>query len=154
MKKSSSIISFVFFLGIIFLPACTGFKNIEISEVQAIRFDHLSKGKLGLEVDLSLKNPNRIDIFLVKSDLQVILNDIPVGTLSNFKKIKIPGGSQNTVTFPVDIKMNGVLKNILAFVSIASGGDVRLKLEGNLKVRFLLISRSVPVTNEVVLKIH
>jgi len=154
MKKFSFIIGFVFFLGIIFLPACTGFKNIEIEEVEAIRFDHLSKGKLGLEVDLSIKNPNRIDIFLVKSDLQVLLNDMPMGTLSNFNKIKIPGGSQNTVTFPVDVKMDGVLKNVLAFVSIASGKDVRLKLTGNLKVRYLLVTRTIPVAIETVLKIH
>lgn len=154
MKELPAFARLFIFLLVVLLPSCAEFKDIEIGEIQAVHLKHLSYGKLGLDVVLSIKNPNKVDFFLVKSDVRVILNDIPVGTLSNIKKIKIPGGSQSSVTFPVNLKMNGILSNVLALLSMTSGRDVHVKMEGHIKAKVYLFARTIPIEEEVSLKIR
>lgn len=154
MKKIPRL-SFVTLLPLFaLLLSCNRFENIEIGEVQSVRITHVKDRELGLEIDLPVKNPNKVNIHLLSMDVSVLLNETRVGDISLNEKVNIPKMSEKIITVPVDIKMNGIMSNLVTLLAAVSDGSVRLHLEGEMKAGTFWSTRKFPVEFQKTVNTH
>jgi LEA14-like dessication related protein len=117
---------FILFLFLI-LTSCKQPKELVYQDVQNISFKQAGLQKTTISMDVRLYNPNKYRLHVKKSDIDVYLDNNPVG------KITIRGGTiidkRDTSSVPVMLEVD--LKNALPnLIQVVMTNEITLKLSG------------------------
>ena len=130
---------------IVILGSCSIMQEIQVGDVQEIKINQIRKGQLKLELYFPIENPGKLNIKLTKMDLDLKLNGIELGNISNNEKVLINKMSNEIYMFPVEVELKGLIKTTMALISLAEKSMAEYRLKGNLRVKFLCIKRNIHV---------
>jgi len=147
-------IFFLIFFGFMLLSGCSAYEELIIGEAKEVRFDYFDNGKLGLEVDIPITNNGNIDFKVKEIELLVKLNSFAAGEVINIEKVVIKKKSEQIYTFPVEVEINDLSNSARILLSIVGQRKLSIEVDGFIKVRYLLISKKIPVQLEEEIKIY
>ncbi len=136
------------------LSGCSAYEELIIGEAKEVRFDYFDNGKLGLEVDIPITNNGNIDFKVKEIELLVKLNSFAAGEVINIEKVVIKKKSEQIYTFPVEVEINDLSNSARILLSIVGQRKLSIEVDGFIKVRYLLISKKIPVQLEEEIKIY
>ena len=97
----------------------------------------------GLEVETSLSahNPNRVDLSARSVTASVVLDGVPLGSVTADKPVTLPAGRTLTLTVPLAVKWS----SLPALFGVATkGGDVPYAIDGTVDIGGEVLHASVP----------
>jgi len=129
------------------MAGCT-FSDVLVEEVKDVKITRLQGGKLGMKVYIQIYNPNSIKFEVSDVDINIILNSIEVGKITEYGEVEIHKKSREVYAFPVDLQLSGLLKGAMVLLSIAGKDDVDFIIDGQFEVKYFLGKKSIPVHSE------
>ena len=145
-KKMNRINTFLlFFVGFLLLAGCSAYEELIIGDAKEVRFDYFENGKLGLEVDIPITNNGNIDFKIKEVELFVKLNSFAAGEVINVAKVTIKKKSEQVYTFPIEVEIKGLSNSARILLSIVGQRKLSIEVDGFIKVKYLLISKKIPV---------
>lgn len=130
---------------IVIFSSCSMMQEVQVGDVQEIKINQIRKGRLDLELYIPIENPGKLNLKITKIDLDLNLNGIELGNISNNEKVLINKMSNEIYMFPVEVELKGLIKTTMALISLAEKSKAEYKLTGNLKVKYLCIKKSIHI---------
>lgn len=114
-------------LSLLLLAACGNPKELVYQDVKNFKVHQLSLNpEVGM--DVQFYNPNTFGMTLKDANIDVFINDQPIGKAVLTSSFKVPG--QDTFLMPV--KLNANLSNVFAnAIAILANRNVKVRLDGN-----------------------
>ena len=136
--KGPALKGYLIFL--ILLPGITGctFSDVQVEDVEKVTLTRLQGGKVGMKVYIPIYNPNKLQFKVSDIDLDIRVNSILVGRITEYGQVEIKKNSREVYAFPVDLELSGLLKGAMALLSLAGKDNVRMDLQGTLEIRYFL----------------
>jgi len=128
---------------IMIFGSCSMMQEVQVGDVQEIKINHIRKGGLDLELYIPIENPGKLNLKLTKMDLDLKLNGIELGNISNNEKVLINKMSNEIYMFPVEVELKGLVKTTMVLISLAEKSMAEYRLSGNLRVKYLCIQKSI-----------
>ncbi|RMG81716.1 MAG: hypothetical protein D6707_04310 [Bacteroidetes bacterium] len=134
----------------IFISSCgLVYEDVKIQKVSNVQIRNFSSSGMDIIMEADIYNPNNYDITLVETDVDVYLNGNKYGKAKVKENIKLPKQSASTHTF----KINASYENIAAgglngMLNLFMSKHQKLKLDGKVKARVFVITKSFPFTLE------
>lgn len=136
-------------LAIVTLFSSCSFQDLEIRNVENFEIEKTENGKVEGVMKVRIYNPNNFAITVTNADLDVFAANVRVGDAHLSKKFKISAKSEETYDIEVDANIQNLLTGGLgSLVSVLSGKKPKVMLEGELKARSFLISKTIPIKLE------
>ena len=115
----------------------------------------LENGKMEGVMRVKIHNPNSFPITVTKADLDVFAAAVRVGDAHLSENIKIKANSEESYDVKIDANIENVLTGGLGgIVNMLAGKSPTIKLEGQLKARSFLVSKTVPVSLETAIPMN
>ena len=122
------------------------FKELSFSGIEKPKLNKLSREGMDAELSVRIKNPNKMSITVYPSEFDGTVNNISVGKIKLYKKVKIKGNSDDAETFFIKSDFSklgfGELANILPIVAT---GNATLTLKGTLRAGKWFYKKNIPV---------
>lgn len=154
MAKSKIIVLFLFISTLLIGSACSGYKELVVGDVKEVRFSTFENGKLGLEVDIPVQNLSKMNFKISEVDILILLNEMPVGNITNIQKILIEKKSDKVYTFPLNVNISGLSGGAKILLSIVGKGRASIEANGYLKVRSFIFGTKIPIQSKEDLNLH
>lgn len=136
------------FLVAIFFSSCT-IQPIAVKKVGAFKIKEYSMKGATVELSLLIDNPNAMGFTIYRSDLDVKLNNITLGTASLTKQLKIKRKSEKEYTVLLHSDFSKISPALLISMGqlFSSGklNSVTVAVSGELKAGNLFYKRKFPV---------
>jgi LEA14-like dessication related protein len=135
-----------FLLALVFiLPSCYSWQEVEVGDVEEVKFKGLVDNHLLLEILVPVKNPNNREITVTEMYLDIYLNGEEFGNVLNTKDIMLAPGSDEVYTLPVEIEITGLKKGIMSFIGILQDRVVDMELKGYVVASSGIMKKKFPV---------
>lgn len=139
--------------GLLFVTACTDY-YLTVGEAKEVRFKYFNDGKLGLDIDLPIKNEGNMNFKVKEVDLELRLNSFQAGKVVNVEKVIIRKNTEQVYTFPVEVEINGLSNSAMILISIIGRKKLVVDIDGSIKVKSLLVSKKIPVQLKEQISMH
>lgn len=134
------------FLLTMLLTACGGFKNVTMGGIQNAHITKLDTKELQAEVTIRIKNPNNYGFKIYPSDLDVMLNNSPIGAARIDKKVKIKRNSDEEHTFIIKSDLSKLgFESIPALMGMFSKNNLNVGIKGDIKAGRMFYKYHIPV---------
>lgn len=139
---------------LIFLQGCFDYEEIEFKGVKNVSLLDRTDKVLKLQVDVLVNNPNKFNIKVKKSSLDIYMNDKYVGKTTLDSKIVLKKNSEAIYGVVLNADAKSVMKAAMGSLGGFLKGSVDIRLKGRVKGSVYGISKSVDVdmTEKVNLK--
>jgi len=128
------------------LLSCATVQEPRIVEIVSTQVKKFSANSLELAVILKIDNPNNFNIYITGSDLNIALNNNPIGGASIVEKVKIPKNSIEDQSITLKMENTQLLSKVVPTLLMASlTGGIRLDAKGFIKARARGISKKIPI---------
>ena len=137
-----------FFISV-FLFSCSGPQEPEFERVENIK--HVQKGKLEytLTADIIMSNPNSISAKLMKTDLDILVNEIKVGKANQRLYTEVGANSEFTIPVTCNFSAAEILKDqnnsIGSLLNVLLDKKVDLQYVGSVRLKLAGLEFDVPV---------
>jgi LEA14-like dessication related protein len=148
MKISFSILAV---LGILFIFSCTKPVAPEYLGFRDLRFEKFSMDESLLYTNLAFYNPNPFNMQLNQADISVYLNDELANHYVMDSTIYIP--KKDSFLVPLNLRLNPRLLLGSAIKMLLNNNQVKIRIEGNVKVRRGGVGFTIPVHYEELQKL-
>jgi LEA14-like dessication related protein len=140
-------ISFFLLSCVLFLSSCFSYKELEIGDVQDVKFNKLNgdESQLNMQAGLHIKNPNGYKIKIKRIEADMFLNGKNAGKMTLAKKIVLPRHSEQLQTFTVNAELSDLLSLLPA---VMFGGDINVQLKGNIYGKVFIFRKKLPLEAE------
>jgi LEA14-like dessication related protein len=117
-------------------------KTPEFLGVDGVKVHSLGFTESQLRMNLRFQNPNSFPIELRKADIDLSIDDRPLGKTILDTIIMIPARDSFYVPIKMDVEMKSLFPNLLA---VALKEDFELGMEGHVRIRRSGINLNIPV---------
>ncbi len=126
MKNFAKIAIFILISTITF--SC--YKPLEFSNFESANMDfNNSHGQIILKV--KVKNPNFYKIKIIKTNLEVFINDDSLGEINDDLNVSIAANSSASIEIPMNINLTDIISNTGNFLTFFSKSySTKIKVEG------------------------
>jgi len=138
-------------LCLISLSSCYQYEEVEIKEIKSVKFVELSEKGLVVESEIKLYNPNNYNIKILKSNFDVYVKDLKVGTARIDNKLNIEKDSERYYNLIIksdykDINESAIPK-LIALTALGSD-KIPVKIDGYLVGKVFLIRKKIEIEKE------
>lgn len=131
---------------VIVMSSCNIYKDLEVSEVRDLRLTEMSREGVKAEIDVDIYNPNFYNVKLVKSDVDLFLNDKPVGKVLLSEKLVIEKKKEQLYTIVVYSDLEDLGSSFMEMlISAMLFKKIHVKADGELRGKALFIGRNVGI---------
>lgn len=148
MKAFSVVLTGLFLLVVV---SCTKPVAPEYLGFRELRFEKLSMDESLLHTNLAFFNPNPFSMQLKKADINVYLNDELANHYVMDSTIFIP--KKDSFLVPLNLRLNPRLLLGSAIKMLLNNNQVKIRLEGNVKVKRSGVGFTVPIHYEELQKL-
>lgn len=125
---------------LLFFVACSPWKDVSLRDphLENLRWSTEEGDPQSLDIRIRAKivNPNSTSFKIVKSDLELFLDDKTIGTAKLQDKVRIPGNSEEEHSFQVKARLRDVADGSLkALGSVIGGSAPELRMKGFIQAR-------------------
>jgi LEA14-like dessication related protein len=141
-------IKYNFFLAIfaLFLVSCGRLSEIQVGDVNNITVKGFEDNALLVSADLSISNPTINKITITEFDTHVYLNDQFLGKMNSVEHIVIHAKSSEKYTIVFNIRLSNFLGTAFAMMNLKEGNKIKIKIEGTITARSLLVKHKIDVS--------
>jgi LEA14-like dessication related protein len=134
----------VLLFGVVFVfSSCVSWKTPELISFGGIKDVKIKPHKLSLTVSGDVLNPNNKSIKLYESNVDLIIEDKKIGTISNLERITLIKNDRSSISVPLTIDTEkGALIRLAAF---SLKDSVKVRFIGDLNVRAGVFKKKVPL---------
>lgn len=142
---TSPVRLFFFFFLMNSLISCV-YKEVKIVKLENVAIKQLSSQGIKAEVFLKVSNPNNYDISFVDSDLDILINDKPVGKANIREKILLPKKTEDVHRVNVETSFEKLGSGVLATIgSVFLSNSLKLGVRGSVTVKTFLFRKKINV---------
>lgn len=149
--KHTNLIFLLFFIGL-FFASCSGPESPIFVEIINVKVADIKNNEVFLEGDAVFKNPNPIAGRLVKTDIDVVVNDIEVGKIRQDLATEVKANSDFTVPVHVNFPFNKITKNkknlLKGLLNALIDQKALVSYKGTVTINFLKIDFETPIEYE------
>lgn len=128
-----------------FLSSCL-YKEVMILKLENVFIKQFSSKGIAAEVFLKVNNPNNYDISVIGSDLDIIINEKPVGKATISDKIILPKKSENVHRFIIESNFDKLGTGVLTtLASVLLTQSVKLGVKGDITAKALFVQKKIKV---------
>lgn len=128
-----------------FLFSCN-VQKIGVSDIQSAKIVKFDKTGVEAEAKIKISNPNKFKVKVVKTNLILSVNQVPVGKAKLQEKVIILPRSEESYVFKVHTNLASLMMGGLSGLQgKLNGGKVDVALKGHIKVRVWGFPRKIPV---------
>jgi LEA14-like dessication related protein len=143
MKKVNII---VWVICVLSFASCNLFQEITFTGIEKIDIAGINQNGVEAVIKAKIKNPNFMSFVIRKSDMNVTINGLDVGTATLAENVKIKGNSEDVYTFKVKSDFSKIsMTELPKLMAIAFSKNVTVGIKGDLKVGKGLIQKKIPV---------
>ena len=125
---------------------CLEYKEVTVVDVTGVGIKDLSAKGVVVEVAMQIKNPNKYDINIVDSDLDLYLKGNKMGEAKIQEKITLPKKSNKIHRFTIKSSLQDVASGILPLImEVVMTKSVDLQVKGDIKAKAKGIGKRFPV---------
>ncbi len=115
------------------VSACS-YTDIDFKGITGVTQSKFSTEKLSATIGLDIDNPNKFNIKIKPSMLDLSINDVYLGKVQLTEKVKLNKKELNHVKAPVELKLEkGILIKMASIAMKSTSGMVTINLNGNVK---------------------
>ena len=145
MMKFSLRLIVLFCVTIVFLLSCSAPKAIEYRDFQHFRIENIGFSSSQVKMDLVYFNPNNFGLQLKRTEVDVYVNNVLLGSTSQDYQIAIPKKAEFSIPLSMDVVMKNLLKNGW---NVYMNKEVTVKVTGKVKVGKANVFISFPISYE------
>lgn len=149
--KNTKFILFAFSI-CLFFTACSGPESPVFIEMKDVKVEDVRSGQIYLSGNAIFKNPNPVAGKLVKTDIDVVVNEIEVGKISQDLSTEIKANSEFVVPVKVNFPMKKVFENkkglIKGLMNALLDQKAMVSYKGSVTINFLKIDFETPIEYE------
>ena len=134
-----------FILLTIFISSCSRPKDLVYRNVQNFSMKTVGLRQSALSMDVSMYNPNKYRMKLKHADMDVFLNDRPLGKMNMTGAYGIPALDTFSLPVVINVDMASALPNIM---QLLTSSTVNVKLAGRVKAGRHGVFITIPVNYE------
>ena len=144
--KKFLVLLFIGF-SVVLMSGCGKFENVIIHGIKNVKFRGMSDGKILINLNLDIENPNSRKITISRIEFKAWLKNRELGKLRNSKKINLKPKSREELEVPVEIVLRTAAD---AFKLMNLKGDIleQLTVEGYIKGRSMCFSKKVKIEKQ------
>jgi len=132
---------------ILLLGSCS-FEDVEVGNIQGVTLVSVNKESIDIEVSIPVKNLNKMGFTISKVDIQLALNGVEYGKVTQAKKIKVKPQSCEVYPILFHVKLNESVTGLPKLIAKAMmGKKIDMKAQGYVKGRKFIFSKKF-VINE------
>lgn len=144
LKKTVLYFSYIFI--VISTIGCMTYKDVEMIEVTDIGVKQFTTKGVEVEVAMQIKNPNKYNISIVDSDLELFAKGNRIGTANIDNKVTLPKKSNQIHRFIITSSLKDMGTSALpVLMSVLGGGSIELQIKGDIKAKAKGIGKRFPV---------
>ncbi len=141
-----TLIKRAIFLCVLFvISSCLSYTDVEIVEFTDIKLKELSSKGMVIDIDLQVRNPNNYKISVVKTDINVSLNNRDMGKAEIQGNLVLPKNSDeiHRITAKLNGKQIGGAMSLL--LSTALGNPMTIGIKGSITAKAKLLRKKIDV---------
>lgn len=127
---------------------CFDYEDIEFKGVQNVSVLERTDKVVKLQLDVKVDNPNKFNIKVKKSTMDIYINDKYVGKTTLDDKIVLKKKTEDVYAVVLNADPKDLLKAAMGSLGGLLKGTVTVRLEGDVKGSVYGISKKVPVEVE------
>jgi LEA14-like dessication related protein len=128
--------------GVVLVTGCE-FEEPDISNLSGFKMNKIDGKHIEAEFSVDCDNPNGFGFTMKKGNIDVLIADQKMGTITLDEKIKVKRKSKNTYTVPVSIDLeNGAL---IKLMQLSLKNEITVKFEGKIRGSVYGIGKSIDV---------
>ncbi len=128
------------------LSGCLQYKEVKVVDVGKIGVKEISMKGIKVEVEMQIKNPNKYDISIVDSDLDLYLKGNKMGEAKIQEKVTLPKKSNKIHRFTIQTNVKDLLSGALpVLLSLLTENSIELQVKGDIKAKAKGIGKKFPV---------
>lgn len=132
-------------LPIIFLQGCFDYEDVDFKGVKNVSIVDKTDSKIKLQIDVLVDNPNKFNIKVKKSTLDIYINDKYVGKTTLEDKIILKKNTEDIYGVILSTDTKGIMKAVMGSLGGLLKGSADIRLKGKVKGSVYGISKSVDV---------
>jgi LEA14-like dessication related protein len=125
--------------------SCSGFGEIEVGDIEDVRFSKLALRSIEFEVQLTINNPTAFRYRITDVDLDVYINNEYLGNIRNVDHVLIPGRSGELYTFPLRAEFSNILGSALSMYRFYLDRNANISVSGTITARSFPFTKKIPV---------
>ncbi len=129
------------------LSSCNISQNIIIGEVQEIYFTKIGTQSVSFNLHLPIENRNRVNLKIIKVELDVFLNNNNIGKITSDDEILIYKRSNAVHEFELDMAFSGanILSGAITLLGLALDRNVEVIITGFITIDTFLGNQKINV---------
>jgi LEA14-like dessication related protein len=128
------------------LYSCADFKDVSITKIEEVKLISMSAKSADAEINVKIKNPNNTGFSIYKSQADVNVNGIDIGTAEMMQKIYVKANSEDTYTFKIHSDFSKIsATNLTSLMLTAMSKNIKIGIKGEIKAGKLLIQKKFPI---------
>jgi LEA14-like dessication related protein len=128
------------------LSSCLEYKEVEVIKVVEIGVKEISANGVDVEVALQVKNPNKYNISIVDSDLNLFIKGNKMGSATIKEKVTLKKKSNAVYRFTLQSSFKDLsLSSLPVLMSIMGQNSMEVQVVGDIKAKAKGISKRVPI---------
>lgn len=131
----------------ILLGGCGKFEKISIHGMKGVKFRGMKDGKILLNLNLEVENPNNKKITISKIYFKAWMNNRELGVLNSTKSIVLKAKSREEFQIPVEIVLR-TAADVFKLMTIKEDLLNQLTVEGFIKGRIFCISKKLRIEKQ------
>lgn len=147
-----------FLMFLLLLSSCTVNKAPEFIGIENLKFSEKTNDAIELNADLKFHNPNDIGCELSEVDIDVKVNDVSVGKLSELQMTKIDKNNDFSIPTTIQISpkeffgsnLGGLLGGALNAIL---NKEIKVNYSGKVKLKKLGIPFEIPIDKDEVVQL-
>ena len=137
---------FALFILIISLSGCLEYKEVEVIEVTEVGVKNISASGVNVEVAMQVKNPNKYNISIVDSDLNLLIKGKKMGTAKIKEKVTLKKKSNAIYRFTLQSNFKDIASGGLpVLMGLMMQPSVEIQVIGDIKAQAKGFSKKVPI---------
>lgn len=130
----------------ILLFSCTDIQPLSITGIDKPQVNQLSTAGIDAELGMKINNPNKMSIVVFPSEFEATVNDISVGKVKLYKKVRIKMKSDKVENFRVKSDFSKLgFNDIGKIIPIVTSGTAKIYLKGNIRAGKWFFKKKFPV---------
>ncbi len=143
MQRFYIVCLFIYTLALV---SCGKYAEITIGDISNINIEGFENNALAVSMSIPIDNPTRHKITITGFDTRVFMNDQYLGKITSSDQPVVIKAKSNSIH---EVKLNIQLANLFGMamnlMNLKKGKRVRLRLEGEVTARSMLIKKRIPI---------
>lgn len=139
--------SWVILIALLF-QSCFEYEDVDFKGMESYKVEEQNGDHVVVRLDLRVHNPNKYNITIKKTKLDVSINGKKIGQTEMKEDIKLK--KKTEAVYPVRLKMNkgDIMRGAMSSLGGLFGGSVKVGVKGNVKAKAYGVGKKFPLEFE------